>query len=265
MGFSEHMKKASLVGAFFVSVFWHASTLAFFCPPPGRLPLVDVARVIDGDTLRLADGRSIRLIGINTPELGRDGRRAEPYAVAAQRRLQALVNASDGRVGLVVGRERKDRYGRVLAHAYDVNGINLEASLLAEGLGFMVALAPNTALVACHQRAEQHGRHERLGVWRKLTPRSPQSLRQGGFTLIDARVARVERNRGGYWLEMDGPLVVHIPAQAFDAFDLRTLDALIGKRLEPRGWVVDRRGRVAAGQARWMLRITHPAMLGRSR
>ena len=66
---------------------------------PGTLPLVGVAKVVDGDTLRLVDGRSVRLIGINTPELGRDGRKAEPFAVAAQRRLRALVEASNGRVG----------------------------------------------------------------------------------------------------------------------------------------------------------------------
>ena len=264
MGFSEYMKKASLVGAFFVSVVWHIQALAF-CPVPGRLPLVDVERVIDGDTLRLADGRNVRLIGLNAPELGRKGRRAEAYAVAAQRRLQELVQANGGQVGLVVGGERQDRYGRTLAHAYGAQGRNLEAALLAEGLGFMVAITPNTALVACHQRAEQQARTERVGVWRRLTPPSPHSLRQGGFNLIDARVERVERNRGGYWLQMDGPLVVHIPAQAFDAFDLRALGALVGKRLELRGWVVDRRARVKSGQARWLLRVTHPAMLGLSR
>ncbi|EHY78208.1 thermonuclease family protein [Stutzerimonas stutzeri] len=261
MGFSEHMKKASLVGAFFVSVLWHVQALAF-CPAPGRLAPVEVARVVDGDTLRLVDGRSVRLIGIDTPELGRKGRKPEAFAVAAQRRLQVLVQASEGRVGLVTGAEAKDRYGRTLAHAYDARGRNLEATLLAEGLGFMVAVAPNTALVACHQRAEQQARHDRLGIWRKLAPRSPQSLRRGGFTLLEGKVERVERNRGGYWLEMDGPLVVHIPPSAFDTFDLRVLTALAGKRLELRGWVVDRRGRVAAGQARWMLRVTHPAMLG---
>ncbi|MCQ4262962.1 nuclease [Stutzerimonas stutzeri] len=264
MRFSEHMKKASLVGAFFVSVLWHTQTLAL-CPSPGRLPLVEVARVVDGDTLRLVDGRSVRLIGINTPELGRKGRKAEPFAVAAQRRLQALVKASDGRVGLIMGSEAKDRYGRTLAHAYDSRGRNLEAALLADGLGLMVAMAPNTALVVCHQRAEQLGRQGGLGVWRKLTPRSPQSLKHGGFTLLEGKVERVERNRGGYWLEMEGPLVVHIPPQAFDAFDARSLAALAGKRLELRGWVVDRRGRTGAGQARWMLRVTHPAMLGMPR
>ncbi|MBA1224672.1 thermonuclease family protein [Stutzerimonas stutzeri] len=264
MRFSEHMKKASLVGAFFVPIFCSLQALAF-CPSPGPLPLVSVAKVVDGDTLRLVDGRSVRLIGINTPELGRDGRKAEPFAVAAQRRLRALVEASNGRVGLVPGRESKDRYGRTLAHAYDEQGRNLESALLAEGLGLMVAIAPNTALVACHRRAEQQARQSRLGVWRKLTPRSTRAVRQGGFALLQGIVERVEHNRGGYWLEMEGPLVVHIPPQAFSAFDLAQLSRLAGKTLEPRGWLVDRRGRAGTGQARWMLRVTHPAMLGLSR
>ena len=79
----------------------------------------------------------------------------------------------------------------------------------------MVAIAPNTALVACHRRAEQQARQSRLGVWRKLTPRSTRTVRQGGFALLQGMVERVEHNRGGYWLEMEGPLVVHIPPQAF--------------------------------------------------
>ncbi|WP_207793461.1 thermonuclease family protein [Pseudomonas lopnurensis] len=254
------MKKASLVGAFFVSVFWNVQALAF-CPAPGRLPQVEVARVVDGDTLRLADGRSVRLIGLNAPELGREGRQAEPFAEAARRQLQSLVQGSGGRVGLSLGHEPKDRYGRVLAHVYDTRGGNLEAELLAEGLGFMVAVAPNVALVDCHRAAERQARQAGKGVWRKPPLQSAHSLRQGGFALLGGRVERVERNRAGFWLEMDGPLVLHVPVQAFDAFDTARLPRLAGKTIEARGWVVDRRGRNARDQARWMLRVTHPAML----
>ncbi len=31
--------------------------------------LITVARVVDGDTLKLSDGRKVRLIGVDTPEL----------------------------------------------------------------------------------------------------------------------------------------------------------------------------------------------------
>src|SRR3569833_3580335 len=39
---------------------------------------VTVARVYAGDTVRLNDGRHLRLIGLEAPELGRDGAAAEP-------------------------------------------------------------------------------------------------------------------------------------------------------------------------------------------
>ena len=130
MRHSVLLKKASLVGAFFVSLFCVELAQAF-CPLREDLPRFAVRQVVDGDTLRLVDGRSIRLIGINTPELGRKGRSDEPYAMQARRRLQALVDASDGRVGLLPGEQRKDRYGRTLAHLYDAQGRNLEAQLLA--------------------------------------------------------------------------------------------------------------------------------------
>jgi len=45
-----------------------------------------------------------------------------------------------------------------------------------------------------------------------------------------------------------------------DSFDSAALDALAGRRVQARGWVIERRG-VRAGQARWMLPITHPSML----
>ena len=97
-----------------------------FCPLPGKPEQVRVRQVVDGDTVRLVDGRSVRLIGINTPEIGRKGRSSEPYAEAAKRRLQALVKASDGRVGLVPGSSPKTSMG---AHwrIYGRNGDNLEA------------------------------------------------------------------------------------------------------------------------------------------
>jgi endonuclease YncB( thermonuclease family) len=263
MGGSSLLKKASLVGAFFMSVFYLTSVQAF-CPAPGKLPSVKVQRVVDGDTLRLQDGRSVRLIGLNTPELARKGHSAEPFAEVARRRLSALVAANDGAVGLRLGREPKDRYGRTLAHAYDGKGRNLEAQLLAEGLGYLVAIAPNVALVECQQAAERLARQSRVGLWRRSPVQTPAQLQRGGFALVEGRVERVERNRGGVWLELGDSLVVHVPPQALDGFDLRQLQGLAGRQVEARGWIIDRSRRTGGkpGQARWMLSVTHKAMLG---
>ena len=261
MRFSEHLKKAPLVGAFFVCALLSLPAQAL-CPASGRLAQVQVASVTDGDTLRLRDGRSVRLIGLNAPELGRQGRQAEPFSQASRRRLQALVEASDGRIGLRLGQQARDHYGRVLAHAYDRQGTNLEAALLAEGLGYFVAIAPNTALADCHRRAERRAREAGQGIWQRSPVIAADAVRRAGFAVVRARVERLEENRGGLWLELEGPLVVQSPRQDRADFDQAALAALRGREVEVRGWVVDRKGRAdLSRQARWLIKVTHPDML----
>lgn len=262
MGFSLLMKKASLVGAFFVSAIWLSGAQAF-CPAPSGLTPVAVQRVVDGDTLRLSDGRSVRMIGLNTPELGKQGRTDEPFAVAARKRLEALVAASNGRVGLLPGKEGKDRYGRTLAHVYSVKGANLEAQMLAEGLGFQVAVAPNVDLVACQQAAERAARQAGLGLWRQSPVLKAQQIRASGFAVLSGRVSKVQRNRGGVWIELQDSVVLRVAPNVLGRFDVAALERLKGKQIEARGWVLDRsrRGGLDEGQARWLLPLTDPSML----
>ncbi|WP_339435789.1 MULTISPECIES: thermonuclease family protein [unclassified Pseudomonas] len=264
MGFCQLLKKASLVGAFFVPGIWQSAAQAqVFCPAPSGLARVEVQRVVDGDTVRLKDGRSVRMIGLNAPETGRRGRSDEPYAVAARQRLQALVDASDSRLGLVPGRESKDHYGRTLAHLYGANGENLEAQLLAEGLGFQVGVAPNVDLVTCQQAAENTARKARLGLWRQSPVQQVAQLKQSGFVLVSGKVRKIERNRGGIWIELRGSLVLRIAPDLIQQFDAAWLSGLQGKAIEARGWVQDRakRGALKNGQARWLLPVTDPGML----
>ncbi|WP_253510054.1 thermonuclease family protein [Pseudomonas rhodesiae] len=264
MGFYLWLKKASLVGAFFVPGIWLSAVQAqAFCNAPASLVQVQVARVVDGDTVRLSDGRSVRMIGLNAPEIGQKGRPDEPFAVAARQRLQALVQASGGRVGLVPGREAKDRYGRTLAHLYGADGRNLEAQLLADGLGFQVAVAPNVDLVTCQQAAEASARNAQKGLWRQSPVRTVAHVKRSGFAVISGQVRGIERNRGGIWIELQGSLVLRIAPDLAGHFDSRLLKNLQGETVEARGWVQDRarRGGIKTHQARWLLPLTDPGML----
>ncbi len=260
--FSRLMKKASLAGAFFVSAIWLSGAQAF-CPAPAGLTSVAVQRVVDGDTLRLSDGRSVRMIGLNTPELGKQGRSDEPFALAARKRLQALIDASGGRVGLLPGKQAKDHYGRTLAHIYSAGGANLEAQMLADGLGFQVAVAPNVDLVACQQAAERSARKAGRGLWRQSPVLKAEQIQRSGFAVISGRVSKVQRNRGGIWIELQDALVLRVAPNLVGQFDNAGLSALKGKRIEARGWIVDRsrRGGLQSGQSRWLLPLTDPSML----
>ncbi|WP_252090077.1 thermonuclease family protein [Pseudomonas sp. MWU13-3659] len=260
--FALLQKKAPLVGAFFVGAIWHFPAQAF-CPLPESPQQVAVRSVVDGDTVRLVDGRSVRLIGINAPEIGRKRRASEPYAEAAKRRLQALVKASDGRIGLVPGVEGKDKYGRTLAHLYGRSGDNLEAQLLSEGLGYRVAIAPNVTLASCQQQAEQAARKARAGLWRESPVLPAEHVRQSGFAVIVGKVTAIERNRGGVWLELDDSVVLQIPARLQRNFPASFFANLKGRQVEARGWVLDRsrKGGLKPGQQRWLLPLTDPSML----
>ncbi len=67
-----------------------------------------VVHVVDGDTVELANGEHVRLIGIDAPEDGACG------AVAATKKLTRLVEGR--RVALVRGGDNRDRYDRLLRY-----------------------------------------------------------------------------------------------------------------------------------------------------
>ena len=134
-----------------------------------RLPPTEgiVSRAIDGDTVQLADGRHVRYIGIDTPELRRfEGGRwrldPEPYAAAAAEANRALVEGK--RVRLEFDADPADRYGRALAYVY-VDETMVNERLLADGYAELLTVRPNVRYLDRFKRAETEARQERRGVW----------------------------------------------------------------------------------------------------
>jgi hypothetical protein len=151
----------------------------------------------------------------------------------------------------------------MLAHGFARNGRNLEEQLLAEGLGYQVVFAPATQWALCQQTAERSARDSKQGLWRQPQVLTPEQVDSGGFALIRGKVLRVERNRGGIWLEMGDSVVLQVRPKLFPHFDIEGMQALEGRQVEARGWVVDRarRGQLKAGQARWLLPLSANLML----
>ena len=88
---------------------------------------VTVARVIDGDTVELTDGRKIGVTGIDTPERGQCGYKE------AKAWLQSLSDAYGGKFALNQTQDKPDRYGRVIGYLeWDEGDVGLD--LLQLGL-----------------------------------------------------------------------------------------------------------------------------------
>jgi endonuclease YncB( thermonuclease family) len=226
--------------------------------PPAATERAVVASVVDGDTVILADGRHVRLVGINTPERGRDGAPHEPFYAQARALLERQVSGQ--RVSLVAGAERVDRHGRTLAHLLLPDGRNVQEGLLEQGLAFAVAIPPNVQFLEPYIAAERRARARRAGVWAHpyYAPRPAAELDRGdaGFRLVRGRVQRVGESRRYVYLDLSRDVSLMIPRDAWDRSFPGRPQAWRGRDLIARGWLSDQGGKLR-------MKVYHPAMIER--
>ena len=199
-----------------------------------------VAHVVDARTLRLADGREIRLAGI-VPSSD------------AKSVLTALVANRD--VVLRGNNDAPDRYGR--QHGYVTrteDDISLQVQLLRAGAALAAGTVTDADCAAELAAAETRARQTRQGVW--TTPdaiknaESPGHIlaKLGHFIIVEGKVLSARQsgttfylNFGRHWVR---DFAVIIPRQMIgsltrDGIDIKTL---AGRRVRVRGWVEQRSG-----------------------
>ena len=218
---------------------------------------ISIEYVIDGDTVILADGEHVRLVGIDTPELGHNGTPDQPGAAVARDWLRSRL--TPGSVALAVAdTENRDHHGRLLRHLFLPDGTNLQAALLAAGLATPLVMPPSLGFLRCYQQAADAALNARAGLWGRTEYQAadagalPADTR--GYRMVRDRVVQGHWTRGGAWLELSGPLSVTIPAASFREFDRDAVAALPGQYAEFRGMVYPFRGRLR-------LLLRHPVNL----
>ncbi|MEZ5320672.1 MAG: thermonuclease family protein [Microthrixaceae bacterium] len=165
-----------------------------------------VVHVVDGDTVDIAAGGRVRLIGIDTPERGQCG-----YA-ESKHRVEELVAGGGTAIEAVSGRDDRDRYGRLLRYVL-VDGRDVGTTLLSEGLAH-----------ARYDGLDGYGEHPRQAEYRRIdaaTPdrcgTSPPTTRTAGPAPSGSEVyyencaaarradaAPIRRGQPGYRADMDG-------------------------------------------------------------
>lgn len=247
---SAGLKKALFTSAFFIFISLPAIV-------PAQAETVQVRHVLDGDTFILADGRHVRLIGVNTPELGKDGVPDQPLAERARNRLSRLVKGQ--RVSLSYEHERQDHYGRWLVHARLADGGSVEEILLREGLAWAVAIPPNVGQLNILLKAENEARAAGRGVWSEpvYKPKPAESLTANdtGFRFIEGTVLRRAQGRHVIYFDLAPRVALVVPREDWEKyFDGKSTNNLVGRTVVARGWLTESKGRLH-------LRVPHPAML----
>ncbi|HWO77358.1 MAG TPA: thermonuclease family protein [Bacillus sp. (in: firmicutes)] len=134
---------------------------------PENLLIAKVTRVIDGDTVEveLESGKeeTVRFILVDTPESkGKYAGEPQPFGKEAEAFTKQHLEGKS--VGLEVGVEERDRFGRLLAYIW-VDDTMFNEILLREGLARVAVYPPNTKYVDHFRDIENQAKLEEKNIW----------------------------------------------------------------------------------------------------
>jgi len=123
-----------------------------------------VKRVIDGDTIKLANGETVRYIGIDTPETKHPRKPVQFMGREASAANKKLVGGK--RVRLEFDAQQRDRYGRLLAYVY-VDEVFVNAWLVENGYAQIMTIPPNVKYQDLFLKLQKEAREKKRGLWKK--------------------------------------------------------------------------------------------------
>lgn len=169
----------------------------------GKPEAVRIAEVPEGASLKLADGRVIRLVSVIGP-LPIDG---DENAVT--RAKETLAEVAGGKEAtLFVSSDEKDRYGRISVRAVLVGGKTwLEAEMVLRGI-VRVLPSANDKCVKALLQFETKARNAKAGLWKeaKFEVFDAESIAallaaEGRFVVVEGMIRRVGEQRGRVYLD----------------------------------------------------------------
>jgi endonuclease YncB( thermonuclease family) len=202
-----------------------------------------VAAVLDGRTVRLDDGREVRLAAIEAPH------------PAAKMALDALL------VGQSVEFRKlgpdSDRYGRVVAHVTVTGEVPkpVQEALLRQGLVRVAARVDDRACGTAFLGLEQAAREAKLGLWgdpgyvlRRAENPTELLADLGRFAVIEGKVLSVREsggtiymNFGRRWTRDFAVTIAKRQERQFAAAGIEP-KKLEGRQVRVRGWIEERGG-----------------------
>lgn len=122
-----------------------------------------VRYVIDGDTFILTNNKRVRIAGIDTPEIGRDGKPDQYYAEQAKALLNKLILGK--RVRIEYAGKGEDRYKRIIGWVY-VDNVFVNEKLIRKGAAFYYFHKGNDSGIQKRLlQAQRKSYNEKKGFW----------------------------------------------------------------------------------------------------
>ena len=123
-----------------------------------------VSKVIDGDSIVLETGEQVRYLGIDAPELGKQGGGPQFYAKEAAAFNKQLVLLK--KVRLEFDAERHDAYGRLLAYVF-VKNLFVNGELVKRGYARAMIKPPNVKYKDLLIKYQNEAMSKEIGLWQE--------------------------------------------------------------------------------------------------
>jgi endonuclease YncB( thermonuclease family) len=197
-----------------------------------------VKTVYDGDTVQLEDGRKIRLLGINTPEIQHRDKIAEAGGEEAKAWL--INKLQHAKVRLEIDSEKTDKYGRTLAHLFTEKKEHINLSLVKAGLATISIYPPNLLYVNELLAAENQAEQARLGIWQRseyaaIPVGNLTEAGHRGWTRLAGKVVTIRNTPKSIYLVFSSRFEARIEREWLFLFS--DINGYLGKTLEVRGWL----------------------------
>jgi micrococcal nuclease len=128
-------------------------------------PLVSV---VDGDTIKINYNGStelVRFLLVDTPETNHPTIGEQPFGQDAKTFTKQLLEGQD-KVYLEFDVSFRDKYQRLLAYIYTVDGMSIQEELLKNGLARVAYIyAPNTKHVDWFDSVQKVAQQQAIGIW----------------------------------------------------------------------------------------------------
>ncbi|MGS0682725.1 thermonuclease family protein [Shewanella sp. 125m-7] len=231
---------------------------ASLCVPTQFDETVTLDYVNDGDTITLTDGRLVRLIGIDSPEIDfQFPELSQPYATPAKKFLSEVVIPGQSLL-LAFDKKRLDPFGRTLAYVYTEQLEHLQEVMLANGFA-KARVYQNDYFWQCLSKIERSARTNKVGLWShkayqplttyKLTRNDSNKWRE-----VRGVVTGYERKGPNFELNIDNNLVLMMAQQDIGKFsNILTLNLLESRVIV--------RGKLYFSYGKYRLNATHASQI----
>lgn len=130
-----------------------------------------VKKVVDGDTIHLESGETVRYIGVDTPETKHPNKPVECFGREAAAKNKELVEGRE--ILMEKDVSNTDRYGRLLRYIYLPNpeatdeAIFVNEYLVEQGYAHLLTYPPDIKYDKMLKDAQTLAREEKRGLWGK--------------------------------------------------------------------------------------------------